>query len=244
MSTHEMALLLEGDPMNVDRDMQGMQAIAGISGIQGLQSMENAIGLDGVDLFGDPVMDTALGSLPARPAPSRQLERRLDELRTRGCCQAIAWSRQGTIAAIAKDAMSVDLRFLRCSPDNGDWELSRHSPWAAVSLSPSPPALSPFSPISLASAGAPFVHLAWSPASSPDLAAIDALGRVTIFSFSICLNRPYFSRKWDADLVDDLHAVVGCYWLPLALQPNKQASSPSCCHSGLVVLLTLAKSST
>jgi mediator of RNA polymerase II transcription subunit 16, fungi type len=41
-----------------------------------------------VDLFGDPVagMENAL-ELPTRPPPSKQLQQRLDELRTRGCCQ-------------------------------------------------------------------------------------------------------------------------------------------------------------
>ncbi|AEO65863.1 uncharacterized protein THITE_2143523 [Thermothielavioides terrestris NRRL 8126] len=190
-----------------------------------MEGIEGAMALDDVDLFGDPVMDNALAGLPARPPPSKPLLQRLDELRTRGCSQAIAWSRQGTIAVIAKDGMSIDLRFIRCRPDNGDWELSEPSPWSAVSQSPSPPPPNHHStPLSLASAGAPFVHLAWGPQAFPELAIIDALGRVTILSFSVTLNRPYpIVRRWDADVVDDLHAVVGCYWLPLVLQHTKQA---------------------
>jgi len=35
------------------------------------------------------------------------------------------------------------------------------------------------------------------------------------------INRPYQVRSWDNDPVDDLHAVVGSYWLPLVPQ-NKQ----------------------
>lgn len=61
--------------------------------------------------------------------------------------------------------------------------------------------------------GGPLVHLSWSPAS-PELAVIDAVGRVLIISFSANLNRPSPSRRWDGDSIDDLQAVVGTYWLP------------------------------
>ncbi|KAK0633513.1 mediator complex, subunit Med16 [Immersiella caudata] len=156
------------------------------------------MGLDEVDLFGDPVI--------TRPPPSKQLRMRVDELRTRGCCQAIAWSRQGTIASISKDADSIDLRFLRCHSDTGAWDLSEPTPCSVLT------------PVQ---SGVPIVHLAWAPTSSPELAVIDAAGRISILSFSITLNRPYSTRKWDVDVVDDLHAVVGCYWLPL-ISPGRQ----------------------
>ncbi|KAM7194311.1 RNA polymerase II mediator complex subunit Sin4 [Rhypophila sp. PSN 637] len=197
MSTHDhdhggLPLLLDS-AMSVDGDMH---------------VMDNAMTLDHVDLFGDPVMDNALGNaldLPARPLPSKQLRQRLEELRTRGCCQGIAWSRQGTIASISKDGKSIDLQFLQCRPDNGDWELSE--PYSCSnSLSP---------PVGL------ITHLAWSPISSPELAVIDTVGRISILTFSIHLNRCHSIRKWDTDHVDDLQAVVGCYWLPLALSPTR-----------------------
>ncbi|EAQ92567.1 hypothetical protein CHGG_00802 [Chaetomium globosum CBS 148.51] len=129
-----MALLLEGDSMNVDGTMQGLEGIEGMQGIQGMEGMEGMGGMEGmegmeglgsmgsamaleeVDLFGDPVMDDALAGLPPRPLVSKSLLQRLDDLRVRGCCQGIAWSRQGTIATIAKDAMSVELRFIRSHP--------------------------------------------------------------------------------------------------------------------------------
>ncbi|EQL03843.1 Mediator of RNA polymerase II transcription subunit 16 [Ophiocordyceps sinensis CO18] len=109
------------------------------------------------DLFGD---DVAL-SLP------QQLHGRLDELRSRGCCQQVA---------LASEA-SHDL--------------------AAI----------------------PLVHLEWSTANTPDLAVIDAVGRVTIAVFPCALNRP-FTRTCDNDAVDDRHAVVGCHWLPV-VSPQK-----------------------
>ncbi|KAK0656360.1 RNA polymerase II mediator complex subunit Sin4 [Cercophora newfieldiana] len=170
-----------------------------MTGIDGIDGMGNAMGLDEVDLFGDPVIARA-------PPPSKQLRLRLDELRTRGCCQAIAWSRQGTIASVSKNATSIDLRFLRCHPDTGAWDMSAPTPCSVLS------------PVQ---SGVPIVHLAWAPTSSPELAVIDAVGRISILSFSITLNRPYATRKWDADAVDDLNAVVGCYWLPLTT-PGRQ----------------------
>jgi len=182
MSAHEMPVLLEG-PM--DADMTGM---------------ETAMGLDEVDLFGDPVV-------MARPRASKHVQQRLDELRARGCCQSIAWSRQGTIASISKDGASIELRFLRCHPDSGNWGLSAPSPYPYLSPTPG---------------GVPITHLAWAPTSSPELAIIDAVGRINILSFSITLNRPYGGRRWETDAVDDLNAVVGCYWLPLLATPGRQ----------------------
>lgn len=60
--------------------------------------------------------------------------------------------------------------------------------------------------------GGPIVHLSWGPASS-ELAAIDAVGRVFLLSFNSDLNRPMISRRWDTDPIDDLHTIVGTYWL-------------------------------
>ncbi|KAK0703773.1 RNA polymerase II mediator complex subunit Sin4 [Lasiosphaeria miniovina] len=208
MSAHQdMPLLLGGSldvvgvgvgvSVDVDTDMHGMDGAMAA--------------LHDVDLFGDPVMDNSLAlpmpPVPARPSPSKQLQQRLDELRARGCCQGIAWSRQGTIAAIAKDGHTLDLRFLRCRPDSGDWELTDPNPWYT------PP---------LAQQGGPITHLAWAATGIPELAVIDAVGRVTLMSFSIALNRPYSLRRFDVDPVDDLNAVVGCYWLPLTSHHTKQ----------------------
>lgn len=113
--------------------------------------------------------------------------------------RGIAWSRQGTIASIASDGRSIDLRFLRCHPTTGAWEISQPTPCLVLS-----PVL----------ANCPIVHIAWASTSSPDIAVIDSVGRVFILTFSIALNRSYVARKWDNDPVDDLNAVVGCYWLP------------------------------
>ncbi|KAK0729360.1 mediator complex, subunit Med16 [Apiosordaria backusii] len=212
MSAHDMSLLGAGDAMSID---------AGIQGMQGIQGMEGAMALDDVDLFGDPVMDNALGALPlpSRPPPNKQLQQRLDQLRTRGCSQGIAWGRVGSIACVSKDGMSVDVRYIRCNPENGEWDLNHPNSSGTISLGPSPSSF-----ISLPSAGAPIVHVVWAPTTHmPDLAVIDGLGRITILTFPLQINRPYPARKWDADPVDDLHSVVGCHWLPIgnASSPNR-----------------------
>ncbi|KAI5466333.1 mediator complex, subunit Med16 [Mariannaea sp. PMI_226] len=158
------------------------------------------VGLQDVDdLFGDGV---GL-SLPARPQ-SKQLHQRMEELRSRGCCQSVAWSRTGTIASIGAGGQNVELRYLQRNPATGNWDLSEPTICHLVKTTPS----------------TPIVHLAWAATSIPDLAVIDSIGRVTVISFSICLNHPYLQRKWDGDSVDDMHAVMGAYWLNIA--PSNQ----------------------
>ncbi|KEY74115.1 hypothetical protein S7711_05365 [Stachybotrys chartarum IBT 7711] len=154
------------------------------------------VDLDDVDdLFGDGVDLT----LPVR-SQRKVLRHRLDELKNNGCCQAVAWSKTGTIASITTDGQNIELRYLRCSPENGSWDLSEPTICSHVK----------------GTAAAPLVHLEWSPTSSPDLAIFDAVGRVAIVTFSQYLNQPFVTKKWDADPVDDIHLVAGCHWLAVA----------------------------
>ncbi|KAK8126437.1 uncharacterized protein PG998_002196 [Apiospora kogelbergensis] len=125
------------------------------------------------DLFGDSVPL----NLQTRP-PTKRLLLRLDELRSRGSCQGLAWSKSGTIASIAPDGQSLDLRYIRAHPKDATWGLSE--PTRCV---------------------------------TSELAVIDAAGRVLILNFNSNLNKMHPSRKWDADPVDDLHAIVGTYWM-------------------------------
>ncbi|KAJ0311911.1 hypothetical protein COL5a_005484 [Colletotrichum fioriniae] len=152
--------------------------------------------LDVDDLFGDGVGGLSLHT--ARP-PTKQLRQRIDELRTRGCCQS------GAIASVSPDGKTLEARFLRSHPDNGDWGLSEPTKVDLISINPS----------------SPIIHLAWASTASPELAVIDATGRVAILTYSITLNRPFATRKWDHDPSDDLHAIVGSYWLPLAPQSKQ-----------------------
>ncbi|KAL4730579.1 Mediator of RNA polymerase II transcription subunit 16 [Fusarium chlamydosporum] len=116
----------------------------------------------------------------------------------------VAWSRTGSIANITPDGQNVELRYLRRSPDDGSWDLSDPTTCPVVKGSPT----------------VPIVHLIWAGTSSPDLAVIDAAGRVAIVSFSISLNHPFPQRKLDADPIDDVHTIVGAYWLSVA--PSNQ----------------------
>ncbi|CZT50349.1 uncharacterized protein RSE6_11318 [Rhynchosporium secalis] len=158
--------------------------------------MDDEINMD--DLFGDGV---GL-NLPSRP-PTKELHQRLDELRASGCCQTIAWSKWGSIASVAANGTSLELRNLRCHPDDGTWALTE-----------------PTSTPNFSSAldGGPLKHLSWSPTGS-DLAVIDAAGRVTILSMFSGLNKSGMSRLCQNDSADDLNGVVGCYWLNQAPFP-------------------------
>lgn len=108
----------------------------------------------------------------------------------------MAWSKGGTIASISPDGRSLELRYLRASPQDATWELSE------------PKVIAPWENLN----GGPLVHLSWGPANS-ELAVIDAVGRVLLLSFNNELNRPHISRRWTGDAVDDLHTIVGTYWL-------------------------------
>ncbi|KAH7329090.1 mediator of RNA polymerase II transcription subunit 16 [Stachybotrys elegans] len=155
------------------------------------------------DLFGEGV------GLPLSVrSQSKQLRQRVDELRNKGCCQTIAWSKVGTIASISSDGLTVEFRYLRFLSETASWDLSEPTTCQHVK----------------GTSSVPLVHLEWSPANHPDLAIIDALGRVTLVTFAGYLNQPFVSRSWDADPVDDMYSVVGCHWLavtPAMLQKQQ-----------------------
>ncbi|KAJ2971586.1 hypothetical protein NQ176_g7619 [Zarea fungicola] len=159
------------------------------------------VSLDGVDdLFGDEVPL----SLPPK-SQGRQLNQRLDELRTRGCCQKVAWSRSGTIASISSDGLSLELRMLRASPVDGSWALSEPTTTDLIK----------------GTVANPLTHLEWSPTFAPEIAVFDSVGRVCIMNFPVSLNNPFVNRKWDTDAIDDMNVIVGCHWLPVAPNPQK-----------------------
>jgi mediator of RNA polymerase II transcription subunit 16, fungi type len=151
------------------------------------------------ELFGE---DVAINLAISTQQPSKELAQRLDSLQRRGCCQSVAWSKAGTVASITPDGRNVEFRFLRAHPDDGSWQLSEPTPCELVAGTES----------------FPLVHLTWAGTGAPEIAVFDSAGRVTILAFSLTLNRPFLVRKWDADPIDDLNAVVGCYWLSLMPQ--------------------------
>ncbi|QSZ30359.1 hypothetical protein DSL72_004882 [Monilinia vaccinii-corymbosi] len=156
------------------------------------------------DLFGDG----AGLALPSRPPPSKELHQRIDELRGSGCCQGIAWSKWGSIASITSSGAGLELRNLRCHPENGVWGLSEPTviPQLISNLD-----------------GGPLKHLSWSPTGS-ELAVIDSAGRIIILQIFSSLNKPMMCRPCSPDAADDLNAVVGCFWLNLGPVPNRLQS--------------------
>ncbi|CAH0049842.1 unnamed protein product [Clonostachys solani] len=152
------------------------------------------------DLFGDA------SALPLRPT-GMQLDLRIDRLRNRGCYQTVAWSRVGTIASITADGQELELRYLRCRPDNGEWELSEPTACALVK----------------GTLEDPLVHLEWAITNNPELAIFDASGRVALLIFSTTLTHPFLVRKWDTDIVDEMQSIAGAHWLPVA--PNTQPAT-------------------
>ncbi|PSR99439.1 RNA polymerase II mediator complex subunit Sin4 [Coniella lustricola] len=158
------------------------------------------------DLFGDEVLPMASGS------PSKQLQQRLDDMRSRGCCRTIAFSKHGIIASVTPDGSSVNLQCPRTRPKDGSWELTEPKQCSMM-----PPPLH----------GGPIVHLAWAPTPTPELAVIDAFGRICLLSFPVYLNKAAIIRKWDTDVQDDLHSVVGCYWLPTVTRSINVTCAPA-----------------
>lgn len=120
--------------------------------------------------------------------------------------RSIAWSKWGSIASIIANGSALEVRNLRCHPETGIWALSE-------------PLVTPG--FSHAMDGGPLKHLSWGPNGS-DIAVIDAAGRVAILSVFSTLNKPTLSRLGQGDPSDDLHAVVGSYWLNTGtLPPNR-----------------------
>ncbi|KAK9777004.1 putative Mediator of RNA polymerase II transcription subunit 16 [Seiridium cardinale] len=163
--------------------------------------MQVDLGVD--DLFGD-------GGMNLQTRPSKRLLQRINELRSRGSCQALAWSKTGTIASIAPDGRSLELRYIRAHPKDASWGLSEATTFV------------PDGDLS----GGPIVHLSWAPTQTSDLAIIDTVGRVSVVNFPTNVNRPATLRKWDADSTDDLNAVVGTYWLNTLPTHRNQKANP------------------
>ncbi|KAI9801030.1 MAG: hypothetical protein M1825_003565 [Sarcosagium campestre] len=151
-------------------------------------------GLDYDDLFGDePTI--AISSPPIAPS----LSQRVDELRTSGCCQRIAWSKLGCVAHITTDGQGFGVRSLLCNSETGKWSLSDDYPVPRAQM---------------AHEGHQIVHLSWHHSGS-ELAVIDALGGISIYTMVIAMNRLTASRLPIADQEDDLSGVVGMAWMNL-----------------------------
>ncbi|KAJ5098862.1 Mediator complex subunit Med16 [Penicillium argentinense] len=154
--------------------------------------MEEGINVD--DLFGEP-NSLELGLSPA-PA-TKGLAQCLDEMRLLGCRQKISWSRLGCVAYISPDGTRVSVRHLQCRPSDGKWGLSDEYP---------------LPPVTEAHNGNQLVHLSCNETGS-ELAVVDCLGRVSIYSISMALNSITGQRQASFDSSDDSNQIVGMMWL-------------------------------
>jgi hypothetical protein len=109
----------------------------------------------------------------------------------------VAWSNLGCIAYVKRDGNGVVIRNLLCRPEDGRWTLGGEFPVSQVSPNDD---------------GQQIVHLSWNPSGS-ELAVVDMLGRLSIFTIYIAVNRLNQSRSSIVDQEDDLGAIVGMSWL-------------------------------
>ncbi|KAL8936278.1 MAG: hypothetical protein Q9211_004261 [Gyalolechia sp. 1 TL-2023] len=151
-------------------------------------------GLD--DLFGDDHLGQG-AAVPDLPSVPRALTQFVDDLRVSGCSQRVAWSNQGCIANLSADGFTLTLRALHCDPDTGLWRLSKGDEAKLVAL---------------VHDGHPLKHVSWSHPGT-ELAVIDKLGNISIYSLLISINRCTVSRRCVPDADDNLSAVVGLMWL-------------------------------
>lgn len=112
--------------------------------------------------------------------------------------RTVAWSKAGTVASITPDGQELEIRFLRCQPQDGDWGLSEPEICHHVR----------------GTLEEPLVHLEWAETNNPDLAVFDSTGRVSLLLFGAIVNHGHLVKKPDSDVIDDTHVVVGCHWLP------------------------------
>lgn len=109
----------------------------------------------------------------------------------------VAWSRLGCVAYISPDGVRVNVRHLQCRSLDGKWQLSEHSSLAAVTET---------------HGGSQLTHLCWNETGS-ELAVVDCLGRVSIYSLSMALNCVTGLRQASFDSGDDSSQIVGMMWL-------------------------------
>ncbi|PGG96375.1 hypothetical protein AJ79_09615 [Helicocarpus griseus UAMH5409] len=155
--------------------------------------MEDGIDVD--DLFGDPA-SLELGLDAAAPS-IKGLPQRIDELRSSGCCQKIAWSKLGAIAYISQDGQKVFLRYLHCRPDDGKWALSDEAP---------------INQVTEIHGGHTIAHLLWNEAGT-ELAIVDSSGRISIVAILTAVNTVNPARQPSLDPDDDWAQPVGLLWM-------------------------------
>ncbi|KAF2667544.1 hypothetical protein BT63DRAFT_294707 [Microthyrium microscopicum] len=143
------------------------------------------------DLFGD----SEAVQIPAAP-PLHGLNQRLDDLSRGSCCQRLAYSREGAIAAISKDSKSISISILSRNPRHGTW-----------SLKP----LNVITPELGDEGSASIVHIAWSPLGG-DLAIVDDAGQICIYRSFQVLGQMRLQPQKSLVIEHDFRSIVGFHW--------------------------------
>lgn len=123
----------------------------------------------------------------------------------------ITWSRLGCVAYISPDGTRVSVRHLQCRPSDGKWVLGGESFLATVTE---------------AHNGNRLVHLSCNETGS-ELAVVDCLGRVSIYSISMALNSITGLRQAMLDSSDDSNQVVGMMWLNTTRSVSQTSMLPT-----------------
>ncbi|KAL9604464.1 MAG: hypothetical protein Q9219_000429 [cf. Caloplaca sp. 3 TL-2023] len=163
-------------------------------------------GLD--DLFADENLDETAAA-PGLPLVSRGLICRTDELRVSGCSQYV----RPFVCATPHLSLLQEGCLVKCRLYRQHLQEWVHRLW---DLSEGDEAKI----ISLAHNGHPLKHLSWNH-SGTELAVIDTLGDLSIFSLLITVNFCHVSRRCALGAEDNLSAVVGLMWL------NQDRSTPN-----------------
>ncbi|KAF2995834.1 mediator complex subunit [Curvularia kusanoi] len=156
--------------------------------------------MDVDDLFGDSE-HVNLQSISVPPV--KGLASRVDELGASGCCQKIAWSKNGCVAYITPGGAAVHLKVFSRDIETGEWDLGKD---VALDI---PQGREQF----------PFVHLSWSHLGN-DIVVVDSAGRVLNFSCAMALDRMQYFKAELAHPEAEADGVVGLHWL--AIYPYEQ----------------------
>ena len=109
----------------------------------------------------------------------------------------MAWSNLGCFAYVSQDGLRVNIRYLRCHPSDGKWELSEESP---------------LFPIAEVHRGIPLIHILFNETGS-ELAVVDSSGRLSIYTVTTALNQITVQRPATFDPEGVSNQVVGIMWL-------------------------------
>jgi len=157
--------------------------------------------MDVDDLFGD-TENVNMQAINATH-PVKGLARRIDELGSSGCCQRIAWSKNGCVAYISPDGYAARLKVFHRDAETAQWDLGMDVPLE-------------FPPNGVVY---PLVHLSWSHLGN-DLAVMNEAGHVMVFSCAMALDRLQCIPVEVAHPESEADPVVGLHWL--AILPYEQ----------------------